>query len=319
MLVPSIEMASSDAVVDPSHPDRQHEFYRGRQEAYSERVVERSMHSPPQRQIIFINDDSPPLKRRREVYEDDAGRFRPRLPRDQDLYSTAPRADSYLLPASSVESRDFLIRRERLPSQSAQAFFRDVQPSTTDPVDEERLPIYDAPPDSAYFTLPYDRYRRRPEVGYEPMPREGPSFKRQVESPEPYLENRSGSSYARRPVNGAMRVVEHDRANQPHTEFSSRDTVQIPLPPAFPVSSRVSRSYEMGREPAFLTNFSQSRLEEPLPRARDGFNGLFASSHQNSIPQNRMSQRFEDRPAETSTTLRSTEARPPFSYIERPL
>ena len=175
------------------------------QEAYPERDVEPSMHSPSQRQFIVINDDSPLLKRRREVYEDDAGRFRPRIPRDQDIYSIASRADSYSIPASSVESRDFLVRRDRLPSQSAQAFLRDVQPSMTNPVDEERLPIYDAPPDSAYFTLPYDRYRRRPEVACESIPRDGPYFKRQVESPEPYLENRSGSSYARRPVNGAMR------------------------------------------------------------------------------------------------------------------
>lgn len=313
--MPSIETASSDAVIDSPHR-RQHEVYQGRQELYSQCVVERPLQSPPRRQVIVINDDTPPLKRRRVAYEDDAGRLRPLPSRDQEFYPAASRADSYLLPASSVQRRDFLIRPKRLQSQPAQGLFRDAEPSMTGPVVGERIPIYDAPPESGYLTPLPDRYRRV-EGGYGSMQQEGPPFQRQLNSPQQYLENRSESSFTQRPLNGGMRVAEHDRARQPHTEFSYRETVQRPPSPAFPVSSRVSRSYEMGPE---SVNFSQSRLEPSLPRARDGFNAAAAeSSHQNSILQESVPLRYKDRPEETFTTLRSAEARPPAQYVERPM
>lgn len=318
MLVPSIEKASSDAVYGSPRPDGRHEVYDGQQEPYPRRVIECRRQSPAPRQVIVINDDTPQLKRRRVVYEDDAGHFRPVPSRDQDFYSTAPRADSHILPASSVQPRDFLVRRERLPSQSSQGLFRDVQPSLTSPVVGERIPIYDAPPESDYFTSLPDRHRRV-EVGHGSIQRDGPPIKRQMDSPQPYIEKRGEISYTRRPVNEDMRV-RHDRARQAQPEFSFRDSVQRPSSPAFPVSS-VSRPHETGPDPvgyqAFLHNFSQSRLDPPLPRARDSFTVASERSHQNSIAQANIPQRYGDRPAESFTTLRSAEARSPVQYVER--
>ena len=202
MLVPSIETASSDAVIDLSRPVLRREGHGGYdylQESYPRRV-ERRRQSPEPHQVIFIDDDSPQIKRRRVVHEDDSGHFRPLPSRDQDFYTAAPYGDSYLLPASSVQPRDFLVRRERLPSQSAQGLFRDVQPPLTGPAVGERIPVYDLPPDSSLSAA--SSHVRRTEVGAGSTQREGPL---------PYLEKTSEGSYSRWPASEDTRVVEHDR------------------------------------------------------------------------------------------------------------
>lgn len=333
MLVPSIETASSDAVIDSPHPDRRHEVYEAPQESYPrrvvERVVERRRQSPAPHQVIVINDDSPQLKRRRVVYEDGLGHFRPLPPRDRDAYSTAPRADSYLLPASSVQ-RDFLVRHER-PPQSSQGLFRDGQPSLAGPVVGERIPIYDTPLDSNYFAPTSDRYKRL-EAGYVPIQRDGPPIKRYADSPQPYLDA-GDRPYTRRPVNGNVRVVENDGASPAQPEFSSRifenagessyarrpvsgdmrtvenDRVNQAQPE---ISSRVPQrdGYQV-----LLDNLSQSRLDPtPLPRARDGF---AAPSY--STTQVNTESRYENQPSEVFTKLRPEEARSPVRYVERPM
>ena len=288
LLVPSIETASSDAV-DSSR----HEVYRGYQEADPQRVVERPTLSQPHRQVIVVDDSPPiPVKRRRVVYEDEAGRFRPFPSRDQVSPYSAPGAGSYLLPVS-VPPRDFPVHREGLPSQSVQGLFRDVQTSMTSPVTRERIPIYDAPPDNGYFTSPSDRYRRF-EDSHGSIQQEGSPIKRQIGSLQPYSEQ---SPYTRQSVNGGISVVEHDSAREPYPVFSSRDTTQRPLPP-FSVSSRVPPSNDVGRG-MFLTNFSpQSRVEPPLPRARDSFTAAPQGPHQNSLLQQNNPPQYMGRPAE---------------------
>ncbi len=320
MLVPSIETASSDAVVDSPRPDRPHQVYRGRQETCSQRVFERSMQSPQQRQVIVINDDSPELKRRRVIYEDDAGHFRPLPFRDHDHYPTAPRTASYSVPASSVQPRDFLVHHGRVPSQTSQALFGDVQPTLAGPIMGEQIPIYDAPPDPGYLTSLPDRHRRV-EAGYGSIPREGAPIKRPLQSPEHFLEDGSESFYTRRPLNGDMRVIENYARRRPHTEFNTRAMIQRPLSPTFPVSSRVSRSYEMGHvsEPTLLSDFSQSRPEPSYPSVRGDFATVSESSREIPIANNNNSLRFEGRPAETFTVLRAGETTRPARYVERPM
>jgi hypothetical protein len=318
MLVPSIETASSDAVVDSPRQDRRYEIYDGQQDSYPrrfvERVVERRKQSPAPHQVVVINDDSPQIKRRRVVYEDDYGHFRPLPPHDHDFYSTAPRADSHLLPASSVQ-RDFLVLHER-PSPSSQGLFRDEQPSLTGPVGK-RIPIYDSAPDSSYFASVPDRYRR---VEVNAIHRDDPLIKRHMDSPQRYFENPGESSH--RPVNGDMRIVENDRAIQAAPESYSRNPVQRRSSPPFPISSRSTRVNEMGPDPprdgyqAFLNNFSQSQLEPPLLRARDGF--ADPSLYENSASQVNTQPRYEDRPSGSFTTLRPGEASSPVRYVERP-
>lgn len=315
MLVPSIETASSDALIESPRLDRQHEAYSSQQESYPRRIVERRRQSPAPSQVIVINDDSPQLKRRRVVYEDDAGPFRPVASRDHDLYSSAPRAESRY------------VRREITSSQPGQGMFRHANPSFTGPLVGERVPIYDAPPDTGCYTPPPERYRPV-EVSHGTIQREGPPIKRQMESQQPYLENGGERSYTRQLITGDMRVIEHDRERQIQPDLRSKDPVQRPSPPAFPVS-RISRHREMDPEPvayqSFLDNFSQARLDPPLPRARDGFTIIAERSHRNSLAHDNNSRRHEYRPAESFTpvesftTLRRAEARSPVRYVERPV
>jgi hypothetical protein len=297
LLVPSIETASSDAV-----DSAQRGVYRGYQEMYPQRVAERQMLSQPHRQVIVIDDSPPvPVKRRRVVYEDEVGRFRPVPSRDQDSSYSVPGPGSYVLPAS-VQRSAFPVRREGLPSQSAQGLSRDVPPSMRSLATGERIPIYGVPPGNEHFTSSPDRYRRV-EDGYDDFQREGPLIKRQTGFPQQYSEQ---SPYTRQPVNGDMRVVEHDPAREPYTVFSSRETVQRPLPP-FSVSGRVPSSNEVGRG-MFV-----------LPRARDNFTAPAQGSRQSSMLQENISPQYMDRPAETFTTLRSAGARSPARYAERPM
>lgn len=315
-LVPSIETASSEALFK-SRPDERREVYGGQQLLYPPPYDERRRQSPAPRQVIVINDDSPQLKRRRMVYEDNPGRFRPVASRDQDLYSAAPRVESHL---SSVQPREFLVRREMLPPQPSNGMSKVVQPPLTGGVGGERPPIYNSPLDSGHNTSLPDRYGRV-EVGHSSIRHQGLPMGRQMDPPQPFLESRGDGSSTYRPVNGDMRVVEHDRIRQLQPEFSSRHSLQRPSSPAFPVS-RLPRPHESSPEPVeyqtFVDNFSQARLDPPLLRARDERNVVRERSHHNSVARAINSQRYEDRPADSFTILRSAEARSPVRYVEGP-
>ncbi|RDW82093.1 hypothetical protein BP6252_03205 [Coleophoma cylindrospora] len=87
MLVRSVETPSSDVMV--ASPRSNGELvYRSLTQAhdsYQRHGVEGRRVSPPRRQIIVLDDDSPQVKRRR-VIEDDHGQFRPMPSREQDHY-----------------------------------------------------------------------------------------------------------------------------------------------------------------------------------------------------------------------------------------
>ncbi|KAG0646322.1 hypothetical protein D0Z07_8369 [Hyphodiscus hymeniophilus] len=304
MLVPSIETASSDAVVDSPH----HEMHRGRGDAYLGHVIEHSLQSPLQRQVIVIDDDSPVHKRQRRMfYEDDVSLSRSIPSRDQGLHSRAPRPDSHLLPTSSVQQRDFLLAHERLPSQPTQGLLRNAQPPISGSIVRDRLTVYDAPPESMYFTLPYDRYRRGEDY-------HGPVQREDRPDSQSHLEHRGEGSYNRQPVNGDLRMVEHIRGRQVNIESGFRDHVQRPLPLA--LSDQSSRPYETGRDIAVPSSSSQFRVEAPLYRTRDGFVAVPENPRQDHVFQSNTPLRLEDRPP-TFTTLRTGEARSPVQYIER--
>ena len=317
MLVPSIETASSDVVTTSPRLNERHGVH-GRfdhpQDSYQPQMVDRRMQSPPRRQVIVI-DDSPQPKRRRVVREDDSSHLRPIPSRDHNFYTTAPHAESHIIPASSIQPRDFFVRRSRLPSQSTQGMFRDTQPA-------ERIPIYDAP-ESGFFTAHPDHLRANSDFGSGGH-REDRHIARQLRPSKP-LESASENVY-RRPVdtNHNMMMGEPDRnIRQVDPDFRPGNNAQRSPSPSFHVSERISRSYEMGPAPevadqAFLHRFSQSRLELPLPEARDGFIILPERPHQSFVSRGIVPQRHEDKPNRAFQTVHPVRARSPARYIERP-
>jgi hypothetical protein len=306
MLVPSIETGSSDALVEPSRPDMRREIYPDFDQAsYPRHVVERRRQSPEPHQVIVIND-SPQPKRRRVVH-DDPGHFRPLPFRDHMVYSTAPHAESHLIPASSTQPRDFLAQNPRNPGQLSQGFVRDTQQSLTRP-SGERIPIYDVPAEASYnAAVP----SRRVDFGVGPgHQREVP--RRLINSPRPLPDE---NLYLRRPA-------AEDAAERGH-DFSPRNRTQRQSP-NFPISNRVSHSYGMGPEPVYadqssIHNFSESRFDPPLSRTRDGINLVPERPRQNFAGQGNIPQRFEDQPARTFTTVSHAQGRSPEQDGARPM
>ena len=293
MLVPSIETASSDAVFDSTHREVH------RQDGYASYVVERPLQSSLQRQVIVVDDAA---KRRRVIYEEDAGPSRSFPSRDESLRSIAPRVDSHLFPASVAQPRNFLIRREKIPSQAPQNLFDDVQPSLGAPIARERLPVHEASPASMYFTLPRGRYRGV-EEDHGCIQQKGRSISRQLDRPQAYLEHRRESSYVDQQLYGEKRA------------FS--DTIQRPLPSPFPVSSQTSHADGSGDQLAFFASPPQYRVEPTLHRVRDGLTALPELSRNDMLQEN-MAHQSDHRPSEMFTTLRPGEAGIPAQYMERP-
>jgi len=310
LLVPSIETASSDAANDRTRQGRQYEVVDGPQDSQPRRVIQHVVEargrSPEGRKVIVIDDDSPPqFKRRRVVYEDNLGQFRPLPQRDQDPYHSAPRADSHLLPASSVQQRNFL--HERLPSRTSQRMYGDTQSLSARPIAGERLPVFEAP-GAAFRDV-----RHKGEAGAV-----GDSAPQgRMDLPDSYLVNARENS-RRVTANMAIGEVGRDRATEVNPEFRLREPLRRPLPTFVP-PSRGPRAEEMGRPPyghqGFVNDFSQARLEPQ--RARDH---LVAAPERylESGPAN-YQERYEERPSASFMTLRPGEARSPVRYVERPM
>jgi hypothetical protein len=316
LLVPSIETGSSDALVESSRPNMRREVYGDFDQAsYPRRVLERRRQSPAPHQIIMIDDDSPQPKRRRVVH-DDSGSFRPLPFRDQTVCSTAPYAESHLIHASSIQPRDFLLQNQREPVQLSQGLLRDTQQSLTGP-SGERIPIYDAPAESGYIAAIPSSLRRDEYAAGPGHQREVP--RRLTSPPRRLPDNVREKIYLRRPVAEDVRMVERGqvvRLKEP--DFGPRNQTQRPSSPCFPVSSRVSRSYEMGPDPIyadqdFIHNFSQSRLDPSLSKTRDGMNVVRDRPHQNFDIQGNI-----PKPVRSFATVRAAPARSPVQHMERP-
>jgi hypothetical protein len=321
VLVPSIETGSSDALIELSHPNMRRDIYDDFDQAsYPRRVVERRRQTPESHQVIMISDDSPQPKRRRVVH-DDSGYFRPFTSRDQMAYSTAPHAESHLIPASSTQPRDSFVQSPRNPGQLSQGLLRDTRQSLTNPFGD-RIPIYDEPVESGYAAaIP----PRGAEFGIgSGHQREVPS--RQISPPRPSRDRAKESIYIRRPVTEDARMAGREqvvRLKEPDLDL--RNQTQRALSPCFPVSSRVSRSYEMGGTSVytgqpFMHNSSQSRLDPPpLSNQRDDINVVVERPRYNFPSQNNIPQRFEDLPVRSHTAFRHTQNRSPVQYVGRPM
>jgi hypothetical protein len=320
-LVPSIETASSE--VSSPFKDRRyaaHERLDPSQNSYPRRVIDHRMQSPAPRQVIVINDDSPQIKRRRVVIENDPGRFRLLPPQDHSLNIPTQHYESHLTSASSAYSGDLLVQRSRVSSQATQGMSRDSQPMYTDPATAERLPIYDAPkPD--YFLVHPENFRRVAS-GQRSHQREDLYGMSQMGTAQPARDIAIENPQYQRPVNEyrgqEMRITERDRGvRQAEPQY-----VQRPVLPKFPESQKFSR-YDMGpgsevADQDFIQSFSQSRLDGPLSRTRDGFTALPENSHQNFVSQSNVPLRYMDS-NRSFATIPSSRARSPVRYLDRPV
>jgi hypothetical protein len=314
MLVPSIEIErSSDAPAQLPQRNMRGTVYSGyEEELFPQQAGERRRLTPPTREVIVIDDTPPQIKRRRIVYEEDAGRFRPLPSYEPRFSSTAPDADSHLIPISSVR-RDFLVHQPRTQSRSSQGLFRDVQPPLGGTSSEQRLPVYNArPEDSVYFDT--DPARRTQPVLSHGQWGESRSVEREQPIPDPIS---SGPPEPRRFLAQNERSSELNRTRQHEPELEKGRRIQAHAPFTFPVEKRVTRYNEMGpfvaTDLALTHNFSQSRTDNPVIRAGEGFPAARGSAHQVNAPY-----QYDGYTDRSSTTFHNTQERSPVRYMERP-
>jgi hypothetical protein len=325
MLVPSIEIPSSDSMNPPSHVIEWRDIH-GRfnppQESHPRMAVDDRRLSPPRRQVIVIDDDSPHVKRRRLVREDDSGHFRPLPSRDYTVHAASPPADSHFMRPSSVQPRDFPVQRPAIQSESSQGLLGDVRSLYHS---AGRIPIYDAP-EPGSLARPPEHFRRDT---IDPGHREDSRLVRQRGSPMPPREIVGEPAY-RRPVNASenrrevdnMRVHELDRGPRHAEPDYHVNGIHRGQPSSFPVSSTVSRSYDMGPRPVVSEQtlsheLSQSRLDGQVSRIDD-----FAVSDRprvvrQNFDQGNLSRGYEDYSNASFSTLPPARARSPVRYAER--
>jgi len=324
--MPSIETSSSD-VVSPRFDERRNAQggFSHLQDSYPRRMAEHRMQSPASRSMAVINDDGPPVKRRRMIHEDDSGRFRPLPPRDHSIYVAS--SDSHLTPTSSTHSGDFLTRRTGVSSsQLTQGLYRGNQPTFIDPDTSERLPVYDAP-ESGYFSTHPSLLRRADEGALHVQQDENFSMRPMGIAQVP-RDNASESLHARRHVimpnrSEDLRMVERDGRDQKvEPDYHGGTHIPKPLSSEFLVSSNISRPYATSSSTGmpdqdFVHSFSQSRLDPPLSRSRNGFTVL-SERQQNFVSEGSL-QSHENFSARSHATASSTRARSPVRYAEDPM
>jgi hypothetical protein len=319
MLVPSIESIPSD-VTRPLQlfEDRRAESgnFDHRQESYARQVIESRRLSPPGRQFIVIDDDSPQNKRRR-VMHDDSGHFRPLASCD---YSTTSFADSHL-PSSSIVPGHSSLGHSLSQNRPSPGLSRGPDSSFA-MANGRSIPIYDVP-DHGYIGRPPEHFRRT-EVYDSAQPISGTTI-RQITSTRP-LSHASKVPQYRSVHDNRMEGAYRERISEDmHRSRPLGAEYRAPArgsgSPILPVSSRVSHSHDVasGRDvmdQAFIHNFSQSRINGPT-YARDGYN-VVEESRRGSMHD---PQGFENQYEEQRGRLLplSSRARSPARYIERPM
>ncbi|KAI9049910.1 hypothetical protein LZ554_006057 [Drepanopeziza brunnea f. sp. 'monogermtubi'] len=307
-LVPSIEAASSDV----SSPRKDGRNCPGANDG--SRVVDHRAPTRSLRQVIVIDDDSPQVKRRRLVREDDAGNSRHIPPLDYVAYPLNSYPDTLTLkPRSSVQSGAWesssVFRNLRTSAQPTQGMSRDTQTFYTDPATGEQLPIYDAPESGRLATHP--KYVGRIDGGSFPPRREDDFDMRQVgHSRLPYdlhhqrpVDMHSSSDVPGPNAPGGVRQLElYNSINHVASSFSGISTSYQP-----------SRSYEpdpvsVGPNQAFIQSFSQSNLCGFSSNARYGLNVAPVRPQQRSIGQGKFESHQES----------SARGASPVRYMERP-
>lgn len=329
MPLPSIETASSD-IATPRKDERRsaHEEFSHSQEFYPRRVVDQRLQSPAARQVIVINDDSPPVKRRRMVYADDSGSFRPAPSRDYGLHVSAPHSASHLILTPSAQSDDFLVRRPAASSYSAPGLMRRPPEFYTDPVTAERLPIYDASAPAYMASRP--EYTRRVEA----EPSSGLRVEDRSERPTGYsLPNRDNivdGTFARNSIrigngSGVERYQEEERDNvrQIQTGYNHGARAVRPMSPKYSVSQPFRSQYgahsSNGPDQDFIHSFSQSRLDGTSSQARDGFTVNSERPYHQNIVDDGNHPRYQAGPARSVMSGVAPRARSPIRYLARPM
>ncbi|RDL39028.1 uncharacterized protein BP5553_03368 [Venustampulla echinocandica] len=322
MLVPSIETSSSDAMRPLDERRNVPDHFNQSRELYSRRMIENRRPSPPRRQVVVI-DDSPPQIKRRRLVGDDSGRFRPLPSSDYSVYASAPPSDSHLLPSSSIQPRDFLVRRPAVELESSQGLSRNARSSYTAPT--AQIPIYDAPGPGS-LARPSEQFRRSDVL--DAGQREGPIIMRHIDSASFHHNSGGDAAYRRLTAenvrdNQSVRIREDDRGfHQVGPDYHGNHTQRL-RSPSLTASGRLSRTYDEGPsrpviDQAFIHDFSQSRLDGPV-RATNGSNVLPARSHQEFEGQGNRSRGYEDHPARSFATLPPARARSPAGYLQRPI
>lgn len=266
------------------------------------RVVEERVQSPLQRQVIVIDDDSPHVKRRRVVREDDNGHFRigPVSSFDNDFHVAAPlRSDSHFVPVSSAQTGGFPVRQPQA-SQSAQGLLRHGPAVFVDPATKEALPIFDHPPTSHFARHP--TYERPPNGEYvsEARPISSYGMQRPVYADDVRREN------------VPSRFVQHAR---PVHDSSERNFgYRKPTEDVARYHDKSEYSENVDRD--LVHTFSQSRLHGSAPRPDNEF--IVLSDRGNATRGVPVRYYEDDVPG---SIVQATSARPksPVRYMERPV
>ncbi|PBP21326.1 hypothetical protein BUE80_DR007903 [Diplocarpon rosae] len=275
LLVQSIETVQSD--ISSTRRDEWHGPVV-RDGFNQSRVISHRTQSPAPRQVIVINDDSPQVKRRRLVRENDSSHFRPFPARENSTFAPPSHSDSLTLKSSSSVRNGFydsnaLGRHPRLESTQGMSL-SDTQSFYTDPTTGERLPIYDAPEDSRYETHPGPLGRS--DGGPVPFEREATLAMRQVvHSQLPH-----GDIYRRRPLgthnSSKLPDLGDGGIRQPAFECATQNQKKS-IFQELSVSHQPSRSYNSAPnfgspDHAFIQSFSNSTIDGSLRPSKNGFN-----------------------------------------------
>lgn len=319
MLLPSIESPSSDGMISQTRIDEQrnipHRFDRPR-ESYSRMAVDSRRISPPRRQVIVIDDDSPYVKRQRLVREDDPGHFRPVPSRDYTVRAMSPQPHSHFIRTASFQQEDFPDRRPIIHSESGKGFLgadRHSYHATGS------ISIYDAPESDILARLPAHYKRDVTEAGHRGEPR----IIRRLRSPTPARE------YVGEPIHLRQAQTHKDGRNIQHMRMSEEShgtryveadhRIIVPRSPTFHVSQTTSRPYDMGPRPAFFEQdlppeMPQSRFVDPVSRPRDDF---IISERPHSSFERENVRSYENPLSRPVSNIPQTRARSPARYEER--
>ncbi|CAL3972552.1 unnamed protein product [Diplocarpon coronariae] len=286
LLVPSIETVPCDVA-----STRRDEWHGPviRDGFNHSRATGHRTQTPAPRQVIVINDDSPQVKRRRLVREDDPGHLSSFTARDNSTFAPPSHSD-YLTSKSSSSVRDevydtsAMVRQSRVEPTQCMSL-SNTQSFYTDTTTGERLPIYDVPESGRFETRP--GYIGRGNGGPFPSEREVRMATRQVVySQMPY-----DDSSRRRPLNihSSSEILDssHNGVRQPALECRSQNQ-KTPIHYGFSVFRQPSRSYDVtpvsgGPDQAFIQSFSQATIDGSLRHSNDGFKTVPARVPQNHV------------------------------------
>lgn len=161
-LVPSIEVASRN-FPSPHQVDRSSMRNHTLGESHAQRRYEQPR-SPPKRQVIVIEDDSPQAKQPRLIRAQDSSHFRVATSPTRIQYLTTERYDSPEAVAS--RARDIHSIRAR-PAGVHDPYHTPGSQRSRVGDAQERLPVYDAPMSGTFAQHP--RQLGLSEIGYRPV------------------------------------------------------------------------------------------------------------------------------------------------------